>query len=99
MDAVVRDFRHGLGRFGQNGVQVFRRHLIFDILAGPGRGDLGVEFAGIEGRGIVGYSSRGAEGAGAGLLFSGIIFHIRGPSPMSLILPWFIRALYGRIIH
>ena len=81
MDAVVRDFRHGLGRFGQDGVQEFRRHRIFDILAGRGRGDLGVEFAGIEGRGVVGYSSRGAEGAGAGLLFSGIIFHIRGAGP------------------
>ena len=63
------------------GVEEFRRHLIFDILAGLGRGDLGVEFAGIEGRGVVGYSSRGAEGAGAGLLFGGIIFHIRGPVP------------------
>ena len=81
MDAVVRDFRHGFGRFGHHGVEEFRRHRIFDILAGLGRGNLGVEFAGIEGRGVVGYSARGAEGAGPGLLFGGIIFHGRGPPP------------------
>jgi len=81
MDAVIRDFRHGFGRFGYNGVEEFRRHLIFDILDGRGRGGLGVEFAGIEGRCIVGYSARGAEGAGPGLLFGGIIFHIRGRIP------------------
>ena len=73
MDAVVRDFRHGFGRLGHHRVEEFRRHLVFDILAGLGRGHLGVEFTGIEGRGVVGYSSRGAEGAGPGLLFSGII--------------------------
>jgi hypothetical protein len=98
VDALVRDFR-GLRRIQQDRVEEFRRHRIFDILAGLGRGNLGVELAGIESRGVVGYSSRGAEGAGAGLLFGGIIFHSRGKSPMSLILPWFIQALYGRILY
>ncbi len=41
--------------------RIFRRHRIFNILADPGRGDLGVEFAGIEGRGIVGDAAPGCR--------------------------------------